>query len=149
MYEKVTIITWHRAKCYFTCISNAWYQMLFYMHQQNWLLYQIWIKVTHSSIQGIGSYTRALNGRDNEAWSGLIWAASVVTAYTYTHSSRRDTPHHHLIKADAQELSGKSRLFKTISFVVYAFLYLTYYATSYYIPHHWLSIHTSMTIKIS
>ena len=31
-----------------------------------------------------------------------------------------------VIMADAQELAGKSRLFKTISFVVYVFLYLIY-----------------------
>ena len=37
----IIIQIWHRAKWYFTCISNT----------RTWLLYQIWIKSTNSSLR--------------------------------------------------------------------------------------------------
>ena len=80
------------------------------------------------STQKQGYHTRALNGSDSGAWQGLIWAGSGITAihtqwqmtFAPSAASRRVSwPHPH-------GLAGKSRCFKTISFVLYTFLYVTY-----------------------
>ena len=51
--------------------------------------------------------------------------------------------------ADTQALAEKKRLFKSISFVVYEFLYLTYTMPLAIIFHTIDSQYTNMTIKIS
>ena len=51
--------------------------------------------------------------------------------------------------ANTQELAGKSRLFKTISIVVYVFLYLTYTMQLAIMFHTIDSQYTNMTIQIS
>ena len=74
----------------------------------------------------------ALNRHDSEAWWGLIWAVSDMLLLIHT-GRWHYPPISHLIDAagmcfmaDTHGLAGKTRQFKTIGFILCAFLYLTH-----------------------